>query len=124
MLETKYGASPVTPPAPPGYHFARAGFHFLQRIDYDGRSCGLEVYQWQPGAKLWCRPNEYSSGRDLDLIGYEYVAVCPTPPFVDELESVKRVLSHLKHNVPEDLQADLETFRRLVSEHLMTHPQR
>jgi hypothetical protein len=75
------------PPVPPGIHLQRAGFHFLHQLDYDGRAGGLEVYQWQPNAKRWCRCNEYASDRDLTLDDYEYVAPCPLPITLDELKT-------------------------------------
>jgi hypothetical protein len=115
-------------PVPPGFHTGHAGFHYLQRIDYDGRPCGLEIYQWQPTAKLWCRPNEYARGRDLELIGYRYVATCPTPPFAEELESAERMLKYLKgkisaKNTPQT-RLDFDVFQRLVREHLFVLPKK
>jgi hypothetical protein len=63
-----------------------AGFHFLQRVDFDGRTCGLEVYQWQPNAKKWCRCNEYASDRDLVLEDYVYDSPCPLPISLRDLK--------------------------------------
>jgi len=77
---------PKEPPVPPGRHIGFAGFHFLQRVDYDGRTQGLEVYQWQPTAKKWCRCNEYASDRDLDLADYVYEAPCPIPITLGEVK--------------------------------------
>lgn len=92
----KHGYAPSTEPVPPSYHVGMAGHHWVERIDYDGRSCGLEVYQWQPSVKKWCRPNEYAQDRDVDLTGYRYVAVCPTPMFEEEAEEVKKIFDDLQ----------------------------
>lgn len=95
-MSIEHGRAPSTMPVPPSYHIGMAGVHWMERIDYDGRPCGLEVYQWQPSEKLWCRPNEYSSGRDLELIGYRYVAPCPTPMFDEEAKEVKKIFDDLQ----------------------------
>lgn len=92
----KHGYAPTEMPVPPSYHVGRAGCHWMERIDYDGRPCGLEVYQWQPGAKKWCLPNQYAQDRDLELIGYRYVAPCPTPMFEQEAEEVKEIFDDLE----------------------------
>lgn len=113
-----YGQSPTEMPRPAGFHVGHAGFHFLERIDYDGRPCGTEVYQWQPSAELWCRPNEYAQGRNLDLIGYRYVAACPLPPFADEVQAAGRALKKLEAKVDPADQADFEVLKRLFHEHL------
>lgn len=85
-----------TPLQPPRRHLHRAGWHFVERIDYDGRTCGLEVYQWQPQAQKWCRPNEYASNRDIDLVNYRWVAECHLPLFPDEIEPVQAVLEDMR----------------------------
>lgn len=117
------GFAPTEEPAPPGRHSAYAGCHWLQRIDYDGRPCGLEVYQWQPNAKRWCRPNEYAQDRNVSLQGYEYVAACPTPAFPDELKAVERAMEFLKGTSFAE-EADYQTVKRLVGEHLFTTPKK
>lgn len=67
----------------------------MERVDYDGRATGLEVYQWQPQAKLWCRPNEYACGLDLELIGYRYVGPCKRPLFQQEKDDLKALILKL-----------------------------
>lgn len=87
-------------PMRPPKRYLKFGYcHWVQRIDYDGRPQGLEVYQWQASAQKWCRPNEYSSGRDIDLIHYEWVALCPTPPFKHEVQDVQAILAKLRVSV-------------------------
>lgn len=66
-------------PKPPGNHIADAGHHWLDEIDFDGRSCGLRVMQWQPGVKRWCVSGDCATGRDVDTRGWQYIANCPTP---------------------------------------------
>lgn len=86
------GSAPLVPPK---HHFYRAGHHWVQKIDYDGRGLGLEVYQWQPASQKWCRPNEYACGLDRELVDYVWVAPCHMPLFPDEVEGVKAVLEDL-----------------------------
>jgi len=95
MGTLEHGQAPTKKPVPRGFHIGYAGFHFLERIDYDGRPCGLEVYQWQPQAELWCRPNEYACGRDLELINYRYVAPCPLPRTEEQKQKLDAIFSDL-----------------------------
>lgn len=81
---------------PPKSHIHRGGVHWVERIDYDGRSQGLEVYQWQPSAQKWCRINEYDTGGDLELVNYRWVAVCPMPVFKEEYLEVKATLEKIR----------------------------
>lgn len=90
------GHAPKEKPVPPGYLSQYAGYHWLRRIDFDGRPDGLYVFQWQPQAQLWCRPNEYACGLDLDLIGYEYLSPCPLPLDVEEKDELRKVMDDLE----------------------------
>lgn len=123
VLSIKDNGRVVTPPkglVPPGKERFYAKHHWVTRVDVDGRTCGLEVYQWQPGTQRWCRPNEYASERDLELEGYRYIAVCPTPPFEQELAVFDEILNELRTTVvltrmPPERR---ELFFRLIGEHL------
>lgn len=89
------------PLVPPGHHIGMAGCHWVKQVDYDGRSLGsLEVYQWQPFAKQWCRPNEYAMDRNLDLVHYVWVAPCPLPVTPQEYAEVKATLTKIKERKP------------------------
>lgn len=90
------GRDPI-PLQPPKRHCKNAGIHWVEQVDYDGRGCGLEVWQWQPGIQKWCRPNDYARNNDRDLIHYRWIAVCPTPAFKEEVEEVRAILrSHMR----------------------------
>lgn len=80
------------PLVPPGRHAHGSDCHWVERIDYDGRACGLEVYQWQPGVKAWCLPNQHATGIALELRDYRWVSVCPLPMFDSEVEDLKQRL--------------------------------
>lgn len=99
-MEEKYehaGRDP-RPLVPPGRHVGMAGCHWVAHVDCDGRSLGsLEVYQWQPFAKKWCRPNEHASDRNLDLVNYRWVAPCPLPVTAPEFNEVKATLTKIKN---------------------------
>ncbi|WJJ54953.1 hypothetical protein [Xanthomonas phage RTH11] len=98
-LHAGHNPNPLLPPM----KYRQMGYsHWVERIDYDGRSCGLEVYQWQAHAGKWCRPNEYASGRDLDLVNYRWVALCPNPPFKEEVEEVQQIIQRLRLSFAED----------------------
>ena len=65
---------------PPSKYLKHAGCHWVERLNGDGFGMGLEVYQWQPSSKKWCRPNEYDTyGMEVDLSGYKWIAECPYP---------------------------------------------
>lgn len=91
-----------TPLLPPMRYRNFAYCHWVQAVDYDGRGQGLEVYQWQASAKKWCRPNEYDTGRDLDLVGYRWVALCPAPPFKEEVQDVQKIIQRVRLSFAED----------------------
>ena len=114
------------PLLPPLKEQGYARHHWVERIDYDGRGCGLEVYQWQPHARMWCLPNRYAQGdfSNTDLKGYRYVAICPTPPFEEEVEVVHKLLKEFGKNLRPEQKADFEAFKQLVGEHLFVHPKK
>lgn len=114
---------------PPGHHIQYAGCHWVRRMDYDGHPGGLEVYQWQPGAQKWCRVNEYAQDRDLELLGYVYVALCPMPPFEEEVEEARKAYDHAVKQAVASLQGEqlryMETLSRLINEHVFNvHPKK
>lgn len=114
------------PLLPPLREQARANHHWVERIDYDGRACGLEVYQWQPHARKWCLPNCFAQGgsSDKDLKGYRYVAICPTPPYPEEVTVVQKLLKQFGKNLKPDMKEDFETFKRVIGEQIFVHPQK
>lgn len=91
-----------TPLVPPKGYKGMSFHHWVERIDYDGRSCGLEVYQWQPGVQKWCYPNQYACGLDKDLVNYRWVALCPIPPFKQEVQEVQEIIQRLRNSFAED----------------------
>ncbi len=67
-------------PVPRGNHVRYAGAHWLELCDSDGHRHGLEVFQWQPQAQRWCRPNQYATIHgDVDLSRYVYVGPVSLP---------------------------------------------
>jgi len=64
---------PKPEPVPPGILITEAGHHWLDEIDYDGRSQGFIVLQWQPDAKKWCKSGDIATGRNVDTSGWKYV---------------------------------------------------
>lgn len=66
-------------PIPPGCHKNYAGHHWLERIDIDGRRCGLTVLQWNPKAQKWTFSNMVATDSYIDTRGWVYVAECPLP---------------------------------------------
>lgn len=67
-------------PVPPNMHIMDAGHHWVEDIDFDGHSHGLRVLQWQPHAKRWCASGDVATGRNVDTVGWRYLAPCPQPP--------------------------------------------
>lgn len=114
---------PLVPPT--AYHESRSQCHWVTRIDFDGRETGLEVWQWQPQARKWCRPNQYACGMDDLLVGYKWVAVCPTPPFADEVEAVKAIIAECDAEINDDDESfliskkDYRTLRRMLYEQVL-----
>lgn len=66
-------------PRPVGNQIAEAGHHWIDAVDFDGRSHGLIVLQWQPHVQRWCHSGDIATGRDFDAKGYLYVAPCVRP---------------------------------------------
>jgi hypothetical protein len=108
-------------PVPPARHLRRAGMHWLERFDCDGHAQGLEVFQWQPQAQQWCRPNGYATyNGNLSLNEYVYIGPCILPALDEdraayqelrkELESAEQVSSacHSKY-----LRIDRKHYARL-----------
>ncbi len=89
------------PLQPPQRYKGMAFHHWVERIDYDGRACGLEVYQWQPGVQKWCYPNQYACGQDKELVHYRWVALCPIPPFKEEVADVQKIIERLRQSFAE-----------------------
>ena len=108
------------PLLPPSHELRYAGIHWVERMDYDGRGTGLEVWQWQPETQKWCRPNDYARGNDHELKGYRYVAVCPMPMFPDELKSVEKIVKLIKGKIPPELGEDYKTFKRFIEPFLIS----
>ncbi len=86
-----------TPLVPPKRFLRFAYNHWVQRLDYDGHACGLEVYQWQPNAQKWCLPNQYACGSDKDLCGYVWMGICPTPAHTQETDEILALLKTIKN---------------------------
>lgn len=74
---------------PPASYLGYAHTHWVESDLFGG---GLELWQWQPGAQLWCRPNQYACGLDFDLKGYRWQGLCPPLPSSDEYESVAALI--------------------------------
>ena len=112
------------PLLPPASEQPYARHHWVERVDYDGHGCGLEVYQWQPHARKWCLPNRYAQGdiSDVELKGYRYVAICPTPPFAEEVEEARKLLKEFEQHLRPEQKERFETLKRLIGEHLFTLP--
>lgn len=89
------------PLVPPIKHLHKAECHWVEQIDLDGRTMGLDVWRWQPGIRQWCRPNAYGTGEGVDLKGYRWVSVCPAPLFEQENQDIKN-LFHKYNNLRKD----------------------
>jgi hypothetical protein len=70
----------------------KALHYWVEFIDIDGRGTGLKVYQWQPGAKAWCLPNNYATGIEEELRGYVIRGRCYEPPFQEERQEFVNTL--------------------------------
>lgn len=115
------------PLVPPGRYSRLSGCHWVQWVNSDGQSQGLEVYQWQPQAQKWCRVNQAGSGPEAhrDLVGYQWIAVCPFPPFPNEVLATKSVLARLDQLVNRGVQTvslskvEYEDLSRLIREQIL-----
>lgn len=110
-------------PAPPGVHYAEAGHHWLDTLDFDGRSHGLVVLQWQPGMKKWCASGDIATGRDVDTRGWQYVAPCPTPSRIPGAGEPGSFLQKSQAKVHE-LQRLMANFKSIMGNHKMDEHQR
>lgn len=66
-------------PVPPNEYLKRSDHHWLEVLDTDGHSFGLQVVQWNPGARRWTHSGAYGSGIYLNTECWRYVAHCPLP---------------------------------------------
>lgn len=109
---------------PPGREIAMANSHWVRRKH--ALTHEMEVWQWQPGVKQWCRPSEIATGRNFDLVDYDYVARCPTPPFPSEMEVFSNALEKLRRGVPYTklTESECEIFNRLIFEQVMVYPRK
>lgn len=107
---------------PPKRHLNFAYHHWVERVDCDGHRCGLEVWQWQPRAKMWCKPNDYARGNDHALSDYVYIGLCPTPPFAPEAAEARRAFEALLQGHTWDTIAgkDRDSLERLIREHILS----
>lgn len=113
---------------PPGREIGFANLHYLRRYDSDGRNNdGVEIFQWQPGAKAWCHPNMIATGSasniHLDKKRAVYIGVCPLPDIENEEGfftnlNVKAAKLHRKIVAKEELTPeDLELVRQFCILH-------
>lgn len=79
---------------PPRRAAFMAGHHWVEGRDFDGRSTGLVVLQWQPGVGAWCHSNNYATGNDLYLEANHWRYVCEAP--MPDLENDKATLLWMK----------------------------
>lgn len=109
---------------PPGREVGMANAHWVRRKG--ALTEDMEIWQWQPGVKQWCRPSEIATGRNHVLNDYEYVARCPTPPFRAELEMFSNTLKQLRDGVPftELKESERELFNQLIYEQIMVYPRK
>lgn len=108
---------------PPGREIGYANCHWVKASGQYGHN-EMEIWQWQPGVKKWCRPNEHASGRDHDLIDYTYVARCPLPPFREELDEFMVVVEKLRSGIALTAlsEAEQSAFNRMIYENLQNYP--
>ena len=111
------------PLLPPRKHINKAECHWVQQIDFDGRSMGYDIWRWQPVARKWCRPNEYSTGVGDELKGYRWVAVCPQPMFREETEDIKKMFERVGKQTTGDCvtisKSDFEMLRLFFYENIV-----
>ncbi len=106
---------------PPGREVGFANCHWVHP---SGNGSGLEVWQWQPSAKKWCRPNQFACDMNHDLIGYKYVAICPLPVTEEELVEFRATHDQIRESaffqaLPE---AQREQFNLLIAEQMYVYP--
>lgn len=69
---------------PPGREVGLANLHYVRCFDSGGQNNGgVDIFQWQPGVKAWCLPNQIATGSAsniyLDKRRTKYLGVCPLP---------------------------------------------
>ena len=115
----------ISPALLPPKHYRRFAYHhWIEGVDTDGRSTGAVVYQWQPQAGKWCKPNQYACGLDIELTTdkHHYVDLCPMPAFKVDQDKFRTILDKLRdsdayRSLPED---ERDHFSLLVFEHVLT----
>lgn len=84
------------PCVPPNRYLSGAHCFWVADRDFDGRlSTFVAVWQWQPGAKSWCKPGHAGTGQDEKLMGYEILGICPHPLTKEETEEIQNTLRKL-----------------------------
>lgn len=84
------------PCVPPNRYLSGAHCFWVADRDFDGRlSTFVAVWQWQPGAKSWCKPGHAGTGQDEKLMGYEILGICPHPLTKEETEEIQKTLRNL-----------------------------
>lgn len=68
-------------PLPPLRDLKNSKSYWLVRVDSDNRTWDPQPFQWQPGAKRWCRVGEYATGSDLNLTDWVVIAELEMPDF-------------------------------------------
>jgi hypothetical protein len=66
-------------PTPPNEYLKRSDHHWLEVLDIDGHSSGLQVVQWNPSAQRWSHSGAYGTGLYLNTEYWKYVTYCPLP---------------------------------------------
>ena len=89
-----------TPCLPPNRYLNGAHCFWVADRDYDGRlSSFVQVWQWQPGAKSWCKPGFAGTGQEEKLMGYEILGICPLPLSQEETEELLNNIRKLKNRL-------------------------
>lgn len=89
-----------TPCVPPNRYLSGAHCFWVADRDFDGRlSTFVAVWQWQPGAKSWCKPGHAGTGQDEKLLGYEILGICPHPLTKEETEEIQKTLRNLSRRL-------------------------
>lgn len=91
-------------PTPGSFHQRIAGHHWLEMFDFDGRSGGVVVLQWNPGAQRWSHSGLVATGHYIDTSNYKYVKPCLLP------EDIKSLVNEIKEGDIDELlrQLDME----------------
>ena len=93
MTKSDYAIRKETPCIPPARYQSGAWCFWVADRDYDGRrSTFVQVWQWQPGAKSWCKPGFAGTGQSEPLNGFEILGVCPMPLYKEESDELMATL--------------------------------